>query len=162
MSAIQLSHILIAVPEKPTEAQVSAAKEEAAAAIQRVNAGEAFATVAGEVSDDASTKATGGELGWFERGTLSPEWEAVVFSMEKGEIRGPISGPKGLHVAHVVVDGAIDGDQLNRRMPQLKERLGPDGMLAPDAIAEAYWQLHTQPRSTWTLELDLRPWKEGF
>jgi NAD(P)-dependent dehydrogenase (short-subunit alcohol dehydrogenase family) len=71
-------------------------------------------------------------------------------------------GPKGLHVAHVVVDGAIDGDQLNRRMPQLKERLGPDGMLAPDAIAEAYWQLHTQPRSTWTLELDLRPWKESF
>jgi NAD(P)-dependent dehydrogenase (short-subunit alcohol dehydrogenase family) len=71
-------------------------------------------------------------------------------------------GPQGLHVAHVVIDGAIDGDQLNRRMPQLKERLGPDGMLAPDAIADAYWQLHAQPRSTWTLELDLRPWKEGF
>jgi NAD(P)-dependent dehydrogenase (short-subunit alcohol dehydrogenase family) len=71
-------------------------------------------------------------------------------------------GPKGLHVAHVVIDGAIDGDQLNRRIPQLKERLGPDGMLAPDAIAEAYWQLHVQPRSTWTLELDLRPYKESF
>jgi hypothetical protein len=71
-------------------------------------------------------------------------------------------GPKGLHVAHVVIDGAIDGDQLNRRFPQLKERLGADGMLAPDAIADAYWQLHAQPRSTWTLELDLRPWKETF
>jgi NAD(P)-dependent dehydrogenase (short-subunit alcohol dehydrogenase family) len=71
-------------------------------------------------------------------------------------------GPKGLHVAHVVIDGAIDGDQLNRRIPQLKERLGPDGMLAPEAIAEAYWQLHQQPRSAWTLELDLRPWKESF
>ena len=71
-------------------------------------------------------------------------------------------GPKGLHVAHVVIDGAIDGDQLNRRMPQLKERLGADGMLAPDAIAAAYWQLHAQPRSTWTLELDLRPYKESF
>jgi NAD(P)-dependent dehydrogenase (short-subunit alcohol dehydrogenase family) len=71
-------------------------------------------------------------------------------------------GAKGLHVAHVVIDGAIDGDQLNRRFPELRERLGPDGMLAPDAIAEAYWQLHTQPRSTWTLELDLRPWKETF
>jgi NAD(P)-dependent dehydrogenase (short-subunit alcohol dehydrogenase family) len=71
-------------------------------------------------------------------------------------------GPKGLHVAHVVIDGAIDGDQLNRRVPQLKERLGPDGMLAPDAIANAYWQLHAQPRSAWTLELDLRPYKESF
>jgi NADP-dependent 3-hydroxy acid dehydrogenase YdfG len=64
--------------------------------------------------------------------------------------------------AHVVIDGAIDGDQLNRRIPQLRERLGPDGMLAPDAIAEAYWQLHLQPRSAWTLELDLRPYKETF
>jgi NAD(P)-dependent dehydrogenase (short-subunit alcohol dehydrogenase family) len=71
-------------------------------------------------------------------------------------------GPQGLHVAHVVIDGAIDGDQLNRRVPQLKERLGPDGMLAPDAIAAAYWQLHAQPRSAWTLELDLRPFKETF
>jgi|SRR5262245_2517378 len=71
-------------------------------------------------------------------------------------------GAKGLHVAHVVIDGAIDGDQLNSRFPQLKERLGADGMLAPDALAEAYWQLHVQPRSTWTLELDLRPWKEVF
>jgi len=71
-------------------------------------------------------------------------------------------GPQGLHVAHVVIDGAIDGDQLNRRMPQLKDRLGLDGMLAPDAIADAYWQLHRQPRSAWTLELDLRPYKETF
>jgi NAD(P)-dependent dehydrogenase (short-subunit alcohol dehydrogenase family) len=71
-------------------------------------------------------------------------------------------GPKGLHVAHVVIDGVIDGDQVNRRIPQLKERLGADGMLAPDAIAEAYWQLHAQPRSTWSFELDLRPWKETF
>jgi NAD(P)-dependent dehydrogenase (short-subunit alcohol dehydrogenase family) len=71
-------------------------------------------------------------------------------------------GPQGLHVAHVVIDGTIDGDQVNRRLPQLRERLGPDGMLAPDAIAEAYWQLHLQPRSAWTLELDLRPYKESF
>jgi NAD(P)-dependent dehydrogenase (short-subunit alcohol dehydrogenase family) len=71
-------------------------------------------------------------------------------------------GPQGLHVAHVVIDGVIDGDQVNRRMPQLKERLGADGMLAPDAIADAYWQLHAQPKSAWTLELDLRPWKETF
>jgi NAD(P)-dependent dehydrogenase (short-subunit alcohol dehydrogenase family) len=71
-------------------------------------------------------------------------------------------GPKGLHVAHVVIDGAIDGEILNSRAPQLKERLGEDGMLGVDAIADAYWMLHAQPRSAWTLELDLRPYKESF
>jgi NAD(P)-dependent dehydrogenase (short-subunit alcohol dehydrogenase family) len=71
-------------------------------------------------------------------------------------------GSRGLHVGHVIVDGVIDGDQVNERFPQLKERLGADGMLAPDDIAGAYWQLHRQPRSAWTLELDLRPYKESF
>ena len=71
-------------------------------------------------------------------------------------------GPQGLHVGHVIIDGAIDGDQLNRRMPDLKARLGEDGMLNVDAIAGAYWMLHVQPRSAWTLELDLRPYKESF
>jgi NAD(P)-dependent dehydrogenase (short-subunit alcohol dehydrogenase family) len=71
-------------------------------------------------------------------------------------------GPQGVHVAHVVVDGVIDGDQVNSRIPQLKERLGADGMLSVDALADAYWMLHTQPRSAWTFELDLRPYKEAF
>ncbi len=71
-------------------------------------------------------------------------------------------GPKGLHVAHVVVDGVIDGDQVNTRIPQLRERLGADGMLSVDALADAYWMLHAQHRSAWTLELDLRPYKEAF
>ena len=71
-------------------------------------------------------------------------------------------GPQGLHVAHVVVDGGIDGDQLNSRFPQFKQGRGEDGMLAPDAIADAFWALHTQERSAWTLELDVRPYKESF
>lgn len=71
-------------------------------------------------------------------------------------------GSEGLHVAHIVIDGVIDGEQVNRRMPQIKERLGTEGMLQPDDIADAYWMLHRQPRSTWTLELDLRPDRESF
>jgi NAD(P)-dependent dehydrogenase (short-subunit alcohol dehydrogenase family) len=71
-------------------------------------------------------------------------------------------GPKGIHVAHVVVDGAIDGERVNRLIPQLKEQRGPDGLLSPDAIAENYWTLHTQQRSAWTHELDLRPWVETW
>jgi NAD(P)-dependent dehydrogenase (short-subunit alcohol dehydrogenase family) len=71
-------------------------------------------------------------------------------------------GPQGLHVAHVIVDGGIAGEQLLSRAPGLRERAGPEGLLDPDAIAESYWQLHLQPRSAWTFELDLRPFKEAF
>jgi len=71
-------------------------------------------------------------------------------------------GPKNIHVGHVIVDGGIEGDRLLSRVPQLIEQRGPDGLLHPDAIAEAYWDLHHQQRSAWTLELDLRPWSENF
>lgn len=71
-------------------------------------------------------------------------------------------GPQGVHVAHFVIDGVIDGDQVNARMPDLRERLGPDGMLDPEAIAEVYWATHRQPRSAWSHEIDLRPFKETF
>ena len=71
-------------------------------------------------------------------------------------------GPRGLHVAHVVVDGAIDGDQVRRGLPELVEARGSDGLLEPDAIAEVFWQIHCQPPSTWTHEVDLRPFKEPF
>src|SRR5262249_43099694 len=69
-------------------------------------------------------------------------------------------GPKNIHVGHVVVDGGIEGDRLLSRAPHLLEERGPDGMLHPDAIAEAYWDMHHQHRSAWTLELDVRPWSE--
>jgi len=65
-------------------------------------------------------------------------------------------------VGHVIVDGVILGDQVLSRMPQLRDQLGEDGMLKVDAIADTFWTLHTQERSAWTLELDLRPYKEKF
>ena len=71
-------------------------------------------------------------------------------------------GPQGLHVAHVVIDGGIEGEQLLARMPGLRAARGEDGLLHPDAIDDAYWMLHRQPRSAWTLELDVRPWSESF
>ncbi len=71
-------------------------------------------------------------------------------------------GPQGLHVGHAIIDGGINGDQLNTRFPQFKEMRGDDGMLSPDAIADAYWALHSQHKTAWTLELDLRPYKETF
>ena len=71
-------------------------------------------------------------------------------------------GPQGLHIAHVVIDGGIDGERLHRRAPELIEKRGDDGLLGIDAIAEAYWQIHRQARSAWTQEPDLRPFKETF
>jgi NAD(P)-dependent dehydrogenase (short-subunit alcohol dehydrogenase family) len=71
-------------------------------------------------------------------------------------------GPSGVHVAHVIVDGVIDGELVNSRAPQIKQKLGADGMLSIDALADTYWMLHRQERSAWTLELDLRPYKEQF
>ena len=71
-------------------------------------------------------------------------------------------GAHGVHVAHVVIDGGINGDRLRKARPQIVEERGEDGLLGIEAIAEAYWQLHRQPRSAWTHEIDLRPYKESF
>jgi NAD(P)-dependent dehydrogenase (short-subunit alcohol dehydrogenase family) len=71
-------------------------------------------------------------------------------------------GPQGIHVAHVVVDGAINGERVRSLFPGIFERLGSNGALESKAIAEAYWQLHIQHPSAWTQELDLRPFKEPF
>lgn len=71
-------------------------------------------------------------------------------------------GRKGIHVGHVVIDGMIEGDRMMELMPNLKAKLGPDGMLNISDIAEAYWMLHHQHRSAWTLGLDVRPWSETF
>jgi len=67
-------------------------------------------------------------------------------------------GPQGIHVAHVVVDGQIDTPRVREMSPDREDHT----MLSPDAIAETYWQLHSQDRTAWTLELDLRPAVESF
>jgi len=71
-------------------------------------------------------------------------------------------GPKGIHVTTVLIDGAIASERMWRDYRDRMEKLGADGALQPDAIAETYWQIHSQPRSAWTHEVDLRPWKESF
>jgi parvulin-like peptidyl-prolyl isomerase len=98
VKAVRLSHVLIRVPDGASDAQLADAKQRAAQVVARVRAGEAFAAVATELSQDEATRAGGGELGWVERGSLPAEWEAIVFAMEQGDVRGPISGPTGLHV----------------------------------------------------------------
>jgi NAD(P)-dependent dehydrogenase (short-subunit alcohol dehydrogenase family) len=101
-------------------------------------------------------------------GSLRGKANFAPFASAKGALRNLAQsiareyGPQNIHVGHVVVDGGIAGDRLLSRAPQMKEQRGADGMLHPDAIAEAYWDMHHQHRSAWTLELDVRPWSEIY
>jgi NAD(P)-dependent dehydrogenase (short-subunit alcohol dehydrogenase family) len=71
-------------------------------------------------------------------------------------------GPKGIHVAHVICDGSIDGVFSQQNIPDLEQKLAEDRILKPHDIAESYVALHHQKRSAWTHELDLRPWSEAW
>ena len=71
-------------------------------------------------------------------------------------------GPKGIHVAHPVIDGAIDTEFIRSNFPDRYALKEQGGIVNPDNIAEAYWQIHRQPRDAWTHEMDLRPWMETF
>lgn len=71
-------------------------------------------------------------------------------------------GPKNIHVAFVVVDGAIDTDFIRTSFPERYALKDQDGILNPEHIAENYWYLHSQPRDAWTFELDLRPYMERW
>jgi NAD(P)-dependent dehydrogenase (short-subunit alcohol dehydrogenase family) len=71
-------------------------------------------------------------------------------------------GPQGIHVAHPIIDGAIDTAFIRETFPELYQRKEQDGILNPEHIAETYWQIHCQPRDCWVHELDLRPWTETF
>ncbi len=72
-------------------------------------------------------------------------------------------GPEGIHVAHVVIDGAIDMPWIRNLLGEEQiEKIGPDGILGPDDIADTYWSVHQQKRSAWTFEVDVRPWVEKW
>ena len=71
-------------------------------------------------------------------------------------------GPKNIHVAHVVIDGAIDTNFIREIFPDVDAKREQDAILNPDHVAENYVMLHKQPRTAWTHELDLRPWSETF
>jgi NAD(P)-dependent dehydrogenase (short-subunit alcohol dehydrogenase family) len=101
-------------------------------------------------------------------GSLRGRPKFAAFNATKGGLRLLVQsmarefGPQGIHVAHVIIDGGIEGDRLLSKMPDRVDKAGPDGLLKVDAIVENYWHIHRQPRSAWTHEIDLRPYKEAF
>lgn len=90
------------------------------------------------------------------------------FASAKGALRNLAQalareyGPSGVHVAHVIIDGVVNGDRAQSIFGGYLETLGPGETLDPAAVAEAFWSIHAQPRSAWTHELDLRPFSESW
>ena len=70
--------------------------------------------------------------------------------------------PKNIHVAHTIIDGAIDTEWIRSNFPERYALKDQQGILSPDSIAEAYWQIHQQPRDAWSHETELRPWMESW
>jgi NAD(P)-dependent dehydrogenase (short-subunit alcohol dehydrogenase family) len=92
----------------------------------------------------------------------------AAFASAKFALRGMAQsmarelGPMGIHVAHVVIDGAIDTAFIWEMFPERYALKDEGGLLSPEDIAETYWMLHNQPRTAWTHEMDLRPAIERF
>ena len=99
---VRASHVFIAIPEG-ADAQVVAEKQaQAQKVLERANAGEEFAKLARESSDDAATRAEGGDLGYFGKDMLPKPIEEIVFAMKVGDVRGPIRADRGFHVIKLV------------------------------------------------------------
>jgi len=86
--------------------------------------------------------------------------KAGLRSLAQSMARG--YGPRGIHIAHVIIDGGIAGDKIIQGLPQFAQAMGEDGLVDLEGLADAYWFLHRQPRASWTHEIDLRTFKEQF
>jgi NAD(P)-dependent dehydrogenase (short-subunit alcohol dehydrogenase family) len=110
----------------------------------------------GSIIFTGATAGTRGAAGFAAFATAKHGLRALAQSMAR-EL-----GPRNIHVAHVVVDGAIDTAFIRDNFPERYAQKDQDGILDPAHIADSYWFLHAQPRDAWTFELDLRPWIERW
>lgn len=101
-------------------------------------------------------------------GSLRGKPNFAHFASAKGALRNLLQslareyGPQGIHVAHFIIDGIIDGDRIREHYPDLAGQIDSDAMLSPAAIADAFWATHVQPKSAWSHEVELRPFKEKW
>ena len=121
---LRASHILVTVPPKATEAQRAAAKAQAEKILAEVKAHpERFAALAKEKSQDPGSAAQGGDLGYFGRGMMAQPFENAVFSMKKGEIRGPVETEFGYHIIELTDIKAGKGRTLAEATPEITQEL---------------------------------------
>jgi len=91
-------HILIAVPKGSAEDVYKAARNKAESIRERIKAGEDFAKLAEELSDDKATAGKGGELGWFKASVMAPEFDQAVFAMDEDQLSDPVESHLGIHL----------------------------------------------------------------
>jgi NAD(P)-dependent dehydrogenase (short-subunit alcohol dehydrogenase family) len=110
----------------------------------------------GSIFFTGNTAATRGKAGFSAFAAAKHGQRALAQSLAR-EL-----GPRGIHVAHLIIDGPIDGEFVRNNLADLVADRPDDGILSPDDIAENYFALHSQARSAWTFELDMRPWVEPW
>lgn len=101
-------------------------------------------------------------------GSLRGKPNFAHFASAKGALRNLLQslareyGPQGIHVAHFIIDGIIDGDRIREHYPDMVGQMDLEAMLLPASIADAFWATHLQPRNAWSHEVELRPFKEKW
>jgi peptidyl-prolyl cis-trans isomerase SurA len=120
---VRASHIFITIPETADNAMVLEKEKVAKKLLSRAEAGEDFAKLARENSEDAATRQEGGDLGYFGRGMLPKPIEELVFSMRAGEVRGPVRADRGFHVIKLVDRRVKDAQPLAEVREDLRNQL---------------------------------------
>lgn len=122
-SKVRARHIFIAVDKSAPASKLAERKRYAESLLEKIKAGQSFAEVAKKYSEDPATKDEGGDLGYFERGTLPASVEDVVFSMKKGELRGPLYAERGFHLIQLVDQKASAARAFDEVKDELREQL---------------------------------------
>jgi peptidyl-prolyl cis-trans isomerase D len=132
---LQASHVLVRVGETGGSEAEDRAREKVAAVIKRATAGEDFAKLAREVSEDPGTKDSGGDLGWVSQGMMVPQFEQALFALKKGELSAePVRTPFGYHAIKVTDAREASRKPMKEVAPQIRDRLAAE---AADRAAKA-------------------------
>jgi len=120
---VRASQIFIAIPENADNATVVEREKLAKSLLDRAQKGEDFAKLAREYSEDAGTRAEGGDLGFISRDILPKPMEELVFSMNVGDVRGPVRADRGFHVIKVVDKHAKESKPFAEVQDDIRIRL---------------------------------------
>ena len=131
---VRARHVLIEVPRGAEEAATLAARARAQGARERIEAGEEFAVVAAELSEDAGSKDRGGDLGFFARGQMVPEFDAAAFALEPGGLSDLVRTDYGFHVIRV----EERREALHRPLEEVREELATELLRREVASARAH------------------------
>lgn len=127
---VRASHILILVPENASAAEVNKAEEQIKTLETRIRGGEDFAAVARETSQDPGSAARGGDLDWFQRSQMVPEFADVAFALQPGEMSGPVRSPFGFHLIKVEDHQAASIRPLDEVKDDLRSALASEAAAA--------------------------------